>query len=326
MSLKIIKAGILDTIQDMGRYGHQHQGINPGGAMDRFSASLSNALLGNELNAPVIEMHYPAAQILFQQPAMICLTGADFTPVVNDKEVSLHQPVTINVNSVLRFAKPRSGARCYLSLQQNLQIDKWINSYSTNLKAGAGGYKGRQLMKDDVLKFEPGLVHFATDKIFENLPWKYNGPHTSSNKIKFIPGNEWNWLTSKSQTDFLNNSLTITRASDRMGYRLQGNTFEQKHHEQLVSSAVCFGTIQLLPNGQFIILMADHQTTGGYPRIAHVISADLPKLSQLTPGAQISLAMANINTAEEKWMEQQNYLLRLQNTCNLKMQNWLNAH
>src|SRR5690348_5327335 len=135
MSLKIIKAGLLDTVQDLGRHGFGHQGINPSGAMDRFSASLGNALLGKELNAPVIEMHFPAAKIHFQTEAVICLAGADFTPLIDGNEIHIHQPVAVNKNAVLSFTRIRNGARCYLALLNELRIESWLNSYSTNLKA-----------------------------------------------------------------------------------------------------------------------------------------------------------------------------------------------
>lgn len=325
MSLKIIRAGILDTVQDMGRYGHQHLGINTGGVMDRFSASLANALLGKEANAPVIELHFPAAQILFQKPCVICLAGADFTPLINNAPILLHQPVMANENTVLKFMQLKSGARCYLATLNELQLEPWLNSYSTNLKAGAGGYKGRRLLDDDELIFD--VIHLPkTQNSFKYLPWRYNNDVVKTNEVAFIPGNEWNWLTTKSQTSFLNNGFTITPASDRMGYRLQGEALEQTITEQLVSSAVSFGTIQLLPNGQTIVLMAGHQTTGGYPRLGHVISAHLPRLAQMKAGEQLKFAMTNVEAAEEKLMAQQQHLLRLQNTCNVKMKNWLHAN
>lgn len=218
MSLKIIKAGLLDTIQDLGRYGHQYQGVNPGGNMDRFSASLANALLGKELNSPVIELHFPAAQILFEWPTIICLAGADFTPMINDKQVPLHQPIIIKEGTVLQFDKWKSGARCYLALLQNFALNKWLNSYSTNLKAEAGGYKGRVLLKGDVLEFENNSTAVIT-KDFKTLPWQYHAKETISNRMEFIAGAEWVWLTTKSQTQFLNNEYTISPASDRMGDR-----------------------------------------------------------------------------------------------------------
>jgi antagonist of KipI len=325
MSLKIIRAGILDTIHDLGRFGYQHQGINPGGAMDRFSASLANALLGKELHAPVMEMHYPASTILFEEACLICLTGADFYPVVNDKPLALYQPIVVTPSSVLSWKKWHAGARCYLSILNDLQLDKWLHSYSTNLKAGAGGFKGRRLEKGDRLTFLPIDLPYLKQSVLA-LPWRYNESFIQTNEIAFIPGPEWNWLTTGSQQTLLNEPFKITTASDRMGYRLQGNLLEQATNEQLLSSAVTFGTVQLLPNGQLIVLMADHQTTGGYPRVANVVSAHLPKLAQMGPQNDIRFVMTDLLSAERKFMDQQNYLLQLQNTCKLKIQNWLHAH
>lgn len=324
MSLKIIKAGLLDTVQDLGRYGFAHQGINPSGAMDTFSASFANALLGRELNRPVIEMHFPTANILFQKNVVICLAGADFTAAINDIEITIHQPIVVKANSTLSFKGKRSGARCYLAILNELKIQPWLNSYSTNLKAAVGGYNGKRLAKGDEINFEDLL--FETQNGFTLLPWRYNETNKMSNEIEFIFGPEWNWLPTKSQTSFLNNAFLITPSSDRMGYRLQGESLNQEKNEQLVSSAVNFGTVQLLPDGQLIVLMADHQTTGGYPRIANVITSHLPKLAQMNAGNEIKFAMTTIEEAEEKWIAQQTYLRDLQNTCNLKMQNWLHAH
>jgi antagonist of KipI len=326
MSLKITKAGLLDTVQDIGRYGYQHLGINPGGAMDRFSASLANALLGKDLAAPVIELHFPASTFLFTQPSIICLTGADFTPTINGTLVPLNRPLFVNEETALSFTRPINGARCYLSLLNELLLQKWLGSYSTNLKASAGGYKGRQLQKGDELNFASLEKSFITSDAFTPLPWHFNEAPSASNDIGFIPGHEWNWLDTKSQTAFLNDRFAITPAADRMGYRLQGNTLTQNGNEQLVSPAVSFGTVQLLPSGQLIVLMADHQTTGGYPRVAHIISAHLSTLAQKKPGEEIKFEMTGVGLAEEKYAAQQEHLKRLQNTCNLKIQNWINAH
>lgn len=326
MSLQIIKAGLHDTVQDLGRYGYQHLGINTSGAMDRFSASLANALLGKELNAPVTEMHFPAPVILFQSSTIICLSGADFTPTINNKAVPLHQPIIVHSNCILEFKKHRRGARCYLTTLQNFSIEKWLGSYSTNLKAMVGGYNGRRLLKGDVIEFENCSVSLAKSKLVENLPWQYHETVIASNDIEFIPGPEWEWLTKDAQTSFLNNGFVITPASDRMGYRLQSEALQQHKTESLVSSPVNFGTVQLLPNGGLIILMADAQTTGGYPRIAAVISVHLSKLAQMNPGATIRFAMTNVEEAEKKFVAQQAYLLTLQNTCRVKMQNRFHAH
>lgn len=324
MSLKIIKAGVLDTVQDGGRYGYQHLGINPGGAMDRFAASLANALLGSGLNAPVIELHFPAAQMRFEKPAILCLTGADFGPVINGNPIAINTPFVVNTSAILSFQKKVIGARCYLSFLNDLQLQPWLNSYSTNTKAGAGGHKGRRLEKGDELQFES--LPFAIEKNIQPLPWKYHSEESGNNEIGFVPGPEWDWLTTKSQTLFLNNSFRITPSSDRMGFRLEGEALEQTQKEQLISSAVSFGTVQLLPNGQLIVLMADHQTTGGYPRIASVATTQLSKLAQMSPGDNLRFAMTSIDEAEEGFVAQQKYLHGLQNTCKLKIQTWLNAN
>jgi antagonist of KipI len=311
-------------VQDSGRYGYQHLGINPGGEMDLFSASLANALLGKDLQAPVIEMHFPAPHILFQKSTVLCLAGADFAPMINRKPVSVHQPIAVDAGAILSFRSKQSGARCYLSLFSEWQLNPWLNSYSTNLKAGAGGYKGRRLEKEDELAFED--MAFTLKEEFMPLPWKYSTEENITNVIGFIPGPEWNWLSRKVQTIFLNGIFHITPSSDRMGYRLQGESLEQETTEQLISAAVNFGTVQLLPNGQLIVLMADHQTTGGYPRIASVISTHLPKLAQSNPGDAIRFEMTTVDAAEEKRIKQQQFLRQLQNTCKLKLQNWLDAH
>lgn len=324
MSLKIIKAGLLDTVQDLGRYGYQHLGINPSGAMDRFSASLANALLGKDLHAPVIEMHFPAAQILFQQPSVICISGGDFTPTINNIPAPLHQPILISANAVLQFKTLKGGARCYLSFLNEMHVTKWLNSYSTNLKAGAGGFNGRRFQKGDELGFDPMQLPEVNTNRFTSLPWRYKNETIITNEVEFLPGKEWNWMSAKGQARLLNNLFALTATSDRMGYRLHGETLEQQQHEQLVSSAVSFGTIQLLPNGQLLVLIADHQTTGGYPRIGHVISAHLPKLAQMKPNEEIRFVMTDVNSAEKKLVEQQNYLHRLQKTCHLKMQAYVN--
>ncbi|HVE60275.1 MAG TPA: biotin-dependent carboxyltransferase family protein, partial [Chitinophagaceae bacterium] len=284
MSLEITKGGILDTIQDGGRHGYQHLGINPGGAMDRFSAQLSNALLGKDLKAPVIELHFPAASFLFKKNCIICLAGADFSAFLHEEQIPLHQPVFIKAGSVLGFKNKIWGARCYLSILHEMQIDKWLGSYSTNVKAEAGGWNGRKLQSGDKIDFIQNDLLNKQNIHHLLLPWKTEGIKKSfTTSLNVLVGNEWNWLTDISQHSFLQNDFQLSISADRMGYRLTGKKLKTKEEASLLSSAVNFGTIQLLPDGRLIILMADHQTTGGYPRVAHVISGDLSLLAQTNP-------------------------------------------
>jgi len=328
MSLRITRQGVLDTIQDLGRFGHQYLGINCNGAMDKFSMQLANALLGKELNAPVIEIHFPSSQILFEREAVICIAGADFLPTINDRPIPLHHPVAVNKKTNLKFEKFQTGARCYISLFNELKLDKWMNSYSTNLKAGTGGFDGRGLMKNDVIAFTNGLniSKLLHEREFVVFPWKANDIVDTRNEIEFIIGSEWHWLSKDAQDLFQEQWFQITNEADRMGYQLAGQNLEAKNNDQLVSSAVCFGTVQLLPNGQLIILMADHQTAGGYPRIAHVISAYLPILAQKKPNDVIRFKMTSLEEAEKKLLNQKKYLQQLQIACKFRLEEFLHAH
>lgn len=328
MSLRIIRQGVLDTIQDMGRYGYQYLGINCNGAMDKFSMQLANALLGKELNSPVFEIHFPSSQILFEKETIICITGAGFSPTVNDQSIPLHHPIAVNKKSVLKFEKLQTGARCYVSIFNELRLDKWMNSYSTNLKAGTGGIYGRSLLKNDVILFQNGLniSNLLHERSSAVLPWKAKDVVDTRNEIEFIIGSEWHWLTSDAQDLFQEQWFQITNEADRMGYQLAGQSLRTKHNEQLVSSAVCFGTVQLLPSGQLIILMADHQTAGGYPRIAYVISAHLPILAQKKPNDVVKFKMTSLEEAEKKLLDQKKYLNQLQIACKFRMEEFLDAH
>ena len=325
MSLRIIKQGILDTIQDGGRKGYQHLGINPTGAMDRFSAAVANALLGKDFLSPVLEMHFPAPQVYFNKGALICLAGANFSPSVNGVPVPLHHPIAVSKNAILKFEKAQDGARCYMALWQNLSIPKWLGSYSTHLKAAAGGWQGRNLLKGDVIPFEKevDLGPLLKQRDFVVLPWKSQEVVANRNEIHFLIGSEWHWMTREAQENFQNAWFQITVEADRMGYKLAGTELETKTDEQLVSSAVSFGTVQLLPNGQLIILMADHQTTGGYPRVAQVISGHLPILAQKKANDVLQFVLTDLTTAGEKTRAQQKYLHDLRMASKFRMEEFL---
>lgn len=298
MNIKIIKPGIYTTVQDLGRVGYRSTGTSPGGAMDFFAASVANYLVGNDVSQPLIEMHFPAAEILFECDAMISITGADFNAHINDREVKNYQPLFVKKNEVLSFKKFVSGARAYLAITSGIQAEKWLGSYSTHIKMQAGGFKGRILQKDDILllneesNLKPGKIIFFPPESIHSV---FENPFI----IRCIKGPESDMLEKDAVNQFQQNSFRITSQSDRMGYRMNGNPLTIKKGIELISSPVSFGTIQLLPNGQLIILMADHQTTGGYPRIANVISADLPKLAQLPVNSCCRFTFISVDEAEE---------------------------
>jgi antagonist of KipI len=325
MNLRIIKGGILDTVQDNGRLGYQYLGVNPGGTMDKLSAQIANILVGNPMNQAVIEIHFPASEFFFEQPALIAITGADFMASLNGDEIPRNQPIIVSKFSILQFYRRKSGARVYLAIRGGLDLPKWFDSYSTNLKAMAGGYNGRVLQKDDEIELQPlnGLTEILGKKEFHVFPWKadisWEDNHVT--ELLAIQGNEWPALTAPAQESFLSASFMITSHSDRMGYRLGGQPLAINTNEELISSAVSFGTIQLLPDGQLIVLMADHQTTGGYPRIAHIISAHHSRLAQLNPGERIQFKFCDHKTAEELMVKQFQHLTQLEHACRFKLEN-----
>jgi len=326
MSLKILKAGLLDTVQDNGRYGYQHLGVNPGGAMDLAAMQTANLLIGNEMNEPTLELFYPAAEILFEKNAFITVAGGNFSPTINGDGIKMGRPVMVTKNSVIQFPKKKKGQCCYLAVHGGFKIPSWLNSCSTNLKANAGGYGGRKLKKEDRIELNTDFKNellINSDMI--KLPWRAAPiPDLSHEKeIFIIPGNEFDDLSGASKNTFLNKEFKVAMLSDRMGYRLEGENLMTTARQELVSSAVNFGTIQLLPNGQLIVLMADSQTTGGYPRIAHVISAHLSKISQKQPGEMIKFTIVDQAKAEDLRRNQYLHLQQLKNGSKFRLQDLL---
>ncbi len=334
MSLKVIKAGILDTIQDLGRYRQQELGINPTGAMDKYAMQITNILVGNKPGEAVMELHFPASVFMFTQPALIALGGADFSASINGEPVPNLHCIIVGKNDLLQFHKPVSGARAYLAVKGGFVINTWLNSCSTHLKAKAGGFNGRNLHKDDELLINQPLSSSAPVDDFIILPWQADIKYlpaaqpgiNGNNEILILPGNEWERLTTESKENFTMTSFVITQQSDRMGYRLNNIPLHSMINDEVVSSAVSFGTIQLLPDGGLIVLMADHQTTGGYPRVAHVITAHHSKLAQMKAGDKIHFRMTDIATAEQLLIKQHQHLLQLQNACTFRLEQYFNAH
>lgn len=326
MSLKVIKAGILDTIQDMGRYGQQQLGINPTGAMDKYALQVTNMLIGNQPGEAAIELHFPASVFMFTQPALIALGGADFSASINGEPVPPLHCIIVRKNDVLQFHKPVNGARAYLAIKDGFAINKWLGSYSTHLKVKAGGYKGRSLYKDDELLLRQPFIYSGTKDDYIVLPWQADTKWVDESKeILILPGNEWERLTTESKENFTMTSFVITQQSDRMGYRLNNIPLHSITNEEVVSSAVSFGTVQLLPDGGLIVLMADHQTTGGYPRVAHVVSAHHSRLAQLKGGDKVNFRFTDQSTAEHLLIKQQQHLLQLQNACTFRLEQYFNA-
>jgi antagonist of KipI len=292
MSLFFLKSGILTTVQDLGRSGFRRFGINPNGAMDRTAARLINVLLGNGEAEAVLEMHFPAPEILFEENAVFAVGGADFSAKLSGAAIENWKPHYAEKGAVLKFTEKVFGNRANLSIKHGFRIEKRLGSASTNLTARFGGVK---LQKDDRLFFNQTGINSEIRTNFRIsdsiIPFYSRFP-----TVRAVPGAEFELLTAFGEQIFCNENFVIAPDSDRMGFRLNGAPIFTLEKKELVSSAVNFGTVQLLPDGQMIILMADAPTSGGYPRVAHIIGADLPLVAQL--GANDKLAFHLISSAE----------------------------
>ncbi|MBY0435051.1 MAG: biotin-dependent carboxyltransferase family protein [Cyclobacteriaceae bacterium] len=315
MSVSIVRSGLLDVVQDGGRWGHQHEGINPGGAMDVVAMEVANALTGNAPSEAVIEMCFPAATLRFNQSACIALSGADFGALANGKPVPVHHTIMVPANTELTFAKNVRGAFAYLSVRGGFAIASWLGSKSTNLKAKAGAF-GRALRAGDNLTFNAPQPEVSDMQIF---PWSVANDFYYGTEIRCITGPEFDWLDEASWDAIVTSSFKLTSLSDRMGYRFESGPLKKNTTDELLSSAVMRGTVQLLPSGQIICLMADHQTTGGYPRILQVIGVDLPKLAQRRAHESVTFRLISLEEAEALWMEHCRLMGQIQSACRLKL-------
>ncbi len=319
MSIAIYKSGVLDTLQDAGRIGFASTGINPSGAMDFLALQSANALVGNPLNEAVIELHFPAADCYFKQAVLIALCGADFGAQINGVPVPINKTIFIPADTILHFSHKNWGERCYLAVEGGFDEPDWLGSKSTNLKLGMENFLGHALKKGDTIKLHKKSSHF-----FEGVhifPWEANltAWYDVPDIVNVLYGPEWNYLQPNSQHDFMITLYEITPNSDRMALQLQGKMLEKKENKELVSSAVGFGTVQLPGNGMPMVLMADHQTTGGYPRIAQVITSHLPKLAQLSAHQKIHFVPTSLAKAENLLLSQHEEIAILQQGILLKM-------
>ncbi len=317
MSIKIIKPGLLSTLVDDGRSGFRYLGVGPGGAMDHFAMAVSNHLVGNGERSATLEMNFPAGEFLFQVSHVVCVAAMGLRVYLNDEVISYWKPYLVKKGSIMKFEKTETGSRAYLSVHGGWKGQQWLGSFSTSLGAQAGGYEGRTLQKDDILeanKKEDEVNHT------QSLPWgisknELDKIYLSSDQIRITASVETDLLSPEAKEKFLSSAFRITPQSNRMGYRLDGEKLLLHQPVEMVSSAVDFGTIQLLPDGNLIILMADHQTTGGYPRIASVIKSDLPTLAQMNPNDKIKFRLISFEEAESEWLAREKLLAELKQVC-----------
>lgn len=294
-TIKILDAGLLTTVQDLGRYGFQRYGVSASGVMDEYSAKIANKLVGNKVGEAVLETTLKGVQIEFLQNTAVAITGGNCDVTLNGAKIELWQSYLVNRGDILKMGICRSGLRNYLAFAGGIDVPIIMNSKSTNLKAKVGGFNGRKLMTGDVLSVGVGSLEAPL-----TLNKHYIPTYSKDIKVGVILGQQDDHFTEAGIKTFLNENYTVTQESDRMGIRLSsvsGATIEHKNGADIISDGITFGAIQVPGSGQPIVMMADRQTTGGYTKIGNVISSDLAKLAQSTPGTKVKFVEYTLEQA-----------------------------
>jgi antagonist of KipI len=332
MSLSILRPGLLTTVQDLGRPGYQHLGVVVSGAMDAVALRVANLLVGNPETAAGLEITLLGPTLRFGADNLIALTGADLSPTINGQPVPTHRLVAVRAGTVLAFGAARAGCRAYLAVAGGLTVPPVLGSRSTYLRASLGGWHGRALQAGDELP--TGTLSPAAQQLWQLLvsvglsaPWVAARwrpspalcptPQTQP-LVRAVRGPEYEQFDEASQRAFWRAPFAITPAADRMGYRLQGPVLQRAIATELLSSAVTFGTVQVPPGGQPIVLLADAQTTGGYPRLAQVITADFSVLAQARPGQALRFQEVSLDEAQALYLAQERQLRGLRQAISLK--------
>ena len=307
MSITIIKPGISCSIQDLGRWGYQQFGVPIGGAMDTFSATTANRVCGNDDDEAVLECTLHGLEMKCNETLSFALTGGGARITINGAAVAYNRLIKVVAGSILKLHPDPIGCRTYIAFVGGLKIEKELGSASTYASSQLGGYKGRNLEAGDELALKKNNIETDLSKDiiinedgFGISKWKAQVselPHLQDLvEITCEKGPEWELFDEVSQAQFFNQLFTIAPQSNRMGYRIEGATLSLKEKIELISTAVTRGIVQVTNEGHPIILMADAQTIGGYPRIARVSSKDISLLAQCRPGMRVRFKI-NLQTS-----------------------------
>jgi antagonist of KipI len=307
--LRVIKPGMLTTIQDAGRWGFQARGVPVAGPMDPVSHRLANALVGNVREAAALEITLLGPELEFEDERLVAVTGAEFEMTLDGKAVRGNAPFVVTAESRLRFGERRRGARAYLAISSGIAVPPMLGSRSTHLVSAMGGAAGRALAAGDRLPLgDPRKVEGA---VLAPQPAAVALPERHA-RLRVLPGPQRDYFNRDALEVLQSAPYTIGQNSDRMGYRLEGPRLTHARGADIISDATPLGVLQVPASGQPILLMADRQTTGGYPKIATVISADVAVAGQLGPSDTISFAVCTPAEAMAALIAQERTLMAVE--------------
>lgn len=301
MSIRVLRPGLLTTLQDHGRHGLQHVGLCPGGAMDPVALALANALVGNSRDDAALEITVIGPELAFEEDTLVAVCGAEFKG-----SFPHNRPVLAPAGSRYNVGRAVRGARAYLAVAGGFAVDPVLGSRSTYLPGGFGGFQGRSLRHGDALPLRDPAASARFSKLKKtrdgSVKWSappLTLPDREPILIHVLEGQHYASFAGNAQRVFLDAVWRIAPESNRMGFRLAGPALVRAQADEILSGPTALGSVQVPANGAPIALMADHQTTGGYPRIAEIVSADVPRLAQLAPGGTVHFARCDLGIAAE---------------------------
>jgi biotin-dependent carboxylase-like uncharacterized protein len=310
MGIRVLKAGMLTTVQDLGRTGYQSQGFSVAGVMDVRSFKIANLLLDNPENEAVLEFTLIGPTLQFTSETIVAITGGDFTPTLNGRPVPMYEAVYVNRGDILKFGSARTGSRGYLAFSSYLDVPVVMGSRCTNLKSQIGGFKGRKLRDEDYIGFRIKrryLPYFLSRRL------KPDDFSAEQETLRVIMGPQDDRFSKEGIDTFLSQEYLVTSDFDRMGCRLEGPFIAAKEQEDMISDGIAYGSIQVPSHGKPIILLSDRQTTGGYPKIATVASTDIPKLVQRKTDHKIRFTAISVQQAQQLYLKEEKEYERMRN-------------
>ncbi len=302
--IEVLAPGLLTTVQDLGREGFGPMGVSPSGAADAVALRIGNRLVGNAEEAAGLEMTLHGGSFRFPMGAVIALTGSHFDVTLDGVPVAPWTSVLVNLCQTLHVGPTRSGARCYLCVRGGIGVEPFLGSASTHLLSGLGGHEGRALRKGDVLAIGDTDGSFRKRKAAK-AALKRLSP---GKVLRVTPGPQSDWFPEAAQKLFYTSAYRVAEEANRMGLRLEGTALPEGAHGEMISEGVSLGAVQIAAGGLPIILFVEQQTTGGYAKIANVISADFSSLGQLRPRDEIRFERVDWKKARALLMEQEKLL------------------
>jgi antagonist of KipI len=303
-AIQVQAPGLLTTVQDLGREGFGPIGVSPSGAADPISLRLGNRLVGNVESAAGLEMTLLGGTFLFSQGAILALTGSDFAATLDGATVALGTSFEVAPGQTLRLGSTRSGARSYLCVQGGIAVPPFLRSASTHILSGLGGFDGRPLREGDLLHIGSATNLFRKRTIAPQILERFS----YRNVLRVTSGLQVDWFSESSLRLFYEATYRVAEQSNRMGLRLEGALVSPHDSRQMITEGVSLGAVQVPAGGSPIILFIDQQTTGGYPKIANVISADLHRVGQLRPRDEIRFEQVTFEIARSLFIEQEQLL------------------